>query len=99
MNRRSRRIFASAFVSLLICALPAVAATPSSGTISSSATSVSWNGFAGPGYQNEALTLSSNADASCTDGTNCDVFTLTIAPGDYTGKRAHFAVTWTSPGD
>jgi len=43
--------------------------------------------------------LSSNADASCTDGTNCDVFTLKIAPGDYTGKRARFSVTWTLPTD
>ena len=99
MNRNSRRMFASAFVVFLLCAFPASAASPSSGTISSSAPSVSWNGFAGPAYQNEALLLSSNADASCTDGTNCDVYTLTIAPGDYTGKRAHFAVTWTSPAD
>ena len=95
----NRRMWASAFVSLFLCSLPLIAATPNGGTISSTATSVTWSGFAGPAYQNEALTLSSNADQSCTDGTNCDVYTLTIAPGDYTGKRAHFSVTWTSPVD
>jgi len=84
---------------LLFCALPIVAATPAGGTIGASAASVSWNGFPGPAYQNEALTQSSNADASCTDGTNCDVYTLKLAAGDYTGKRLHFAVTWTLPTD
>ena len=100
MNRSRRRsISISTSILLLLFALPLLAATPSGGSISPTATSVSWNGFPGPAYQTEALTLASNADASCSDGTNCDVFTLTIAPGDYTGKRAHFAVTWTSPAD
>ncbi len=78
---------------------PAFAASPSGGTISMSSPTVTWQGFPGPAYQNEALMLSGNADLSCTDGTNCDVYTLTLAPGDYTGKRAHFNVSWTSPVD
>src|ERR1051326_9134334 len=99
MKRSSRRIPCSAFALLLLFASSAYAATPSSATISSSAPSVSWSGFAGPAYQHEALQLASNADASSTDGTNCDVFTLKVAPGDYTGKRAKFSVTWTLPTD
>src|SRR5438477_821747 len=78
------------FVSILfVFAIPAIAATPTSGTISSSATSVAWNGFPGPAYSDDATNPlgSSTADAGCTDGTNCDVFTLKIVPGDYTGKR------------
>ena len=79
--------------------LPMLAATPSSGTISSTITSVSWNGFAGPAVSDDQINQTSTGDANCTDGTNCDTFTLKIAPGDYTGKRVRFAVTWTSPVD
>src|SRR5881296_1870401 len=77
-----------------------LSATPPSGTINPTAgSSVSWDGFPGPAIIPDALTLSSNADANCTDGSNCDVFTLKLAAGDYTGKRAHFQVTWTLPTD
>src|SRR5437899_2817946 len=70
------------------------AATPSSGTVTPVAGSTTaWDGFPGPAVIPDALTLSSNA------GTNCDVFTLKLAPGDYTGKRAHFQVTWSIPTD
>jgi len=98
MNKAPRFLWIAISLSLMTIA-PAFAATPSGGTLSMNSSTVTWQGFAGPAYQNEALTLSGNADLSCSDGTNCDVYTLTLAPGDYTGKRAHFSVTWTSPVD
>src|SRR6059058_3325650 len=79
---------------------PAFAATPNSGTLQPSTTSTaSWDGFPGPAYMNDALTLSNTADSACTDGTNCDTYTLKLAPGDYTGLRVKFAVSWTLPTD
>src|SRR5262245_60816921 len=63
MNHGPRRISIATSLFLLFCALPVLAATPSSGTLGASGastTSVSWNGFPGPAYQNEALTVSSN---------------------------------------
>jgi hypothetical protein len=75
-------------------------ASPPSGTINPTAgSSVAWDGFPGPAVIPDALTLSSNADANCTDGSNCDVFTLKLAPGDWSGKRARFQVTWSIPTD
>jgi len=79
---------------------PAFAAAPTSGSLSPSAGSTAaWDGFPGPAYMNDALTLSSTGDSGCTDGTNCDTYTLKLAPGDYTGLRVKFAVTWTLPVD
>jgi hypothetical protein len=98
MNR-SRTSWTTASIFLLLCALPLLAATPSSGTISTSATSVAWDGFPGPAVSSDQLNQTSTGDVNCTDGTNCDAYTLKLAPGDYTGKRIHFSVTWTSPVD
>src|SRR5260370_26950285 len=64
------------------------AVTPSGGTLSLISGPVTWNGFPGAG-------VSPDGETTCVDGTNCDTFTLTVAPGDYTGKRARFSVTWT----
>ena len=66
----------------------AEAATPPGGTLSLTSGPVAWNGFPGPGV--------SPNESTCVDGTNCDTFTVTVAPGDYTGKRARFSVTWTN---
>src|SRR4051812_28783056 len=77
---------------------PAFAATPASGTLLPSAgSSASWDGFAGPAVSNDQLNQTSTGDVNCTDGTNCDTFTLKLAPGDYTGLRVKFAVSWTLP--
>src|SRR5260370_36045529 len=65
------------------------AATPPGGTLSLTSGPVAWNGFPGPG-------ASPDGETTCVDGTNCDTFTVTVAPGDYTGKRARFSVTWTN---
>src|SRR5437867_4585795 len=62
------------------------AASPSSGTLSGSAT-VQWSGTAG-------LAASPDGETTCIDGTNCDVFTLIVAPGSYVGKRVRFKLTW-----
>ena len=63
-------------------------ATPTGGTIGLSSGPVSWTGFAGPGVCADETT--------CVEGTNCDTFTLTVAPGNYIGIRARFKVTWTN---
>src|SRR5260370_24188497 len=65
------------------------AATPPGGTLSLTGGPVTWNGFPGPG-------ASPDGETTCVDGTNCDTFTVTVAPGAYTGKRARFSVTWTN---
>jgi hypothetical protein len=63
------------------------AASPPSGTLSSTGGPISWNGF-------DAAGVSPEGETTCVEGTNCDTFILTIAPGDYTGKRVRFKVTW-----
>src|SRR5260370_222665 len=66
----------------------AVAATPPGGTLSLTSGPVAWNGFPGPGVSPD--------ESTCVDGPNCDTFMVRVAPGDYTGKRARFSVTWTN---
>jgi hypothetical protein len=68
------------------------AATPASGTLSATSGAISWDGPTTGG-------ASPDGEVTCLDGTNCDTFTLKIAPGDYTGKRVRFKVTWTIPAD
>src|SRR5206468_2026105 len=58
-------------------------AMPASGSLSPTSGPVSWDG---PGTGG----TSPDGEATCLEGTNCDTFTLTIAPGDYTGKRVRF---------
>ena len=62
------------------------AATPASGTLSPGATAT-WHGFA-------AVAASPQGEATCTEGTSCDTFTLRLAPGNYTGQRIHFKIAW-----
>lgn len=79
---------------------PAFAATPASGTLLPTAgSSASWDGFPGPAVSNDQINQTNTGDAGCTDGTNCDTFTLKLAPGNYTGLRVKFAATWTLPTD
>jgi hypothetical protein len=63
------------------------AASPSSGSLSSSTTTAQWSGTAG-------LAASPEGETTCVDGTNCDVYTLKVAPGNYLGKRVRFRLTW-----
>lgn len=71
----------------LFVSLPGLfASTPSSGTLGVGGR-LEWDGFA-------AAAASPQGETTCLEGTNCDTFTVTIAPGDYTGKRVRFRVTW-----
>lgn len=62
------------------------AATPSAGTLTSTAP-LTWDGFPGPG-------ASPDGEQTCLEGTNCDTFTFRIAAGSYIGKRVRFKITW-----
>ncbi|HEV8383955.1 MAG TPA: hypothetical protein VGQ11_03715 [Candidatus Acidoferrales bacterium] len=64
------------------------AATPASGTLSLTSLPLQWDGF--------ALPATSPNESTCVEGVNCDTFTFTLAPGDYTGKRVRFRITWTN---
>jgi len=63
------------------------AATPVAGRLSASSGPITWVGPSTGGS-------SPDGEATCLEGTNCDTFTLTIAPGDYTGQRVRFKVSW-----
>lgn len=64
------------------------AATPAVGTLTPLNTTVTWTGSV----------FGANADeTTCQDGTTCDVFTLTLAPGDYTGQRISLGISWLLP--
>ena len=65
------------------------ASTPSSGTLSPTSGPLSWTGFPGPG-------VSPEGELTCVEGTTCDTYTLTLAPGSYVGKRVRFTLTWTN---
>ena len=62
------------------------AATPSSGILGVT-TPLTWQGFPGPG-------ASPDGETTCVENTTCDTFTFTVVPGDYTGKRVRFRITW-----
>ena len=76
------------------CALSVLvrAATPATGTLSAASPTIAWDGPTTGG-------ASPDGEVTCVDGANCDTFTLKIAPGDYTGKRVRFKVTWAVPAD
>lgn len=91
----------SAFAVLLCLLVTRVwAAVPFSGMLAPSSTSpVTWTGDA-PGTGADSATASN--ETACMDSgpaRNCDTYTLTIAPGDYTGKIVTIAVAWTLPAD
>lgn len=68
--------------------LASFAATPSTGAIGASSTVPStWTG---------APVGANNGESTCVDGTNCDVYTLTIAgsPKDYVNKFVNVSINW-----
>lgn len=94
-NRTRRRILTTRTAMLLAAASVFFAAgwlhaaTPSSGTLSPSNSALTWTG---------APIAGANVDEStCQEGLTCDTFTLTLAPGDYTGKRITVGITWLIP--
>ena len=64
------------------------AANPTTGTISPGSTTLRWDGTAAGG--------TSNGEATCVEGVNCDTFTLTVAgvPTDWVGKSIQISVSW-----
>ena len=63
------------------------ASAPSAGTLTPAGGSLTWNGFPGPG-------VSPEGETTCIEGTTCDTYTLTLAPGSYVGKRVRFRISW-----
>jgi hypothetical protein len=81
---------AAVLMTILTCAArQAPAATPGSGTISTSNPSVTWAGA--------LIAGTNNSEAECVEGVTCDTYVLTLDPGDYTGKRISVAIGWINP--
>src|SRR5437870_12428467 len=70
----------------LLGAGPAWAATPASGTLSLGNPSLSWT---------STIFGAGSGENTCQNGTTCDTFTITVAPGDYTHKQMNVTLTWT----
>lgn len=64
------------------------AASPSSGTITPASPPIAWTGTGAGG--------TSEGEATCVEGVNCDTFTLTLSgtPADWAGKRVQVDITW-----
>jgi uncharacterized repeat protein (TIGR01451 family) len=96
-RRRTRSILIGIILlAFMACAIPLYrtrAAAPSSGTLDPGDTApVTWNGTATGG-------TAPDGEASCTEGENCDTFTLTLSgqPSDWVGKKVLVKISWTSP--
>ena len=63
------------------------AASPGGGTLSPTSGPLTWNGFPGPG-------VSPEGETTCLEGLTCDTYNLTLAPGNYVGKRVRFKISW-----
>jgi hypothetical protein len=93
--KRHWTLFVVLMVTILACAVSVLrtrAANPATGTITPASTSISWDGNATGGS-------SPNGESTCTEGLNCDTFTLTVAgtPADWAGKRIQVSFTWAVP--
>jgi hypothetical protein len=77
---------------LLLFALPISAASPDSGSVSSTVgSSTAWNGTAAGG--------ASADESTCVEGVNCDTFTLTVGGvlTDWVGKQVAVKIEWIVP--
>src|SRR2546421_5754893 len=66
------------------------AAIPNSGTLNPAGPTQNWTG---------TITVPNEVDElACVDGTNCDVYTLTLSgtPADWTGKTALVSINWSA---
>ena len=79
-----------------LCAIPFIgthAQNPSGGTVSPTGASAAWDQtIITPGG-------GVNTEAACVDGVNCEVFTLNVASGNWTGKKVQVQLTWQSSGN
>jgi hypothetical protein len=99
MSRKIRRLtrmtlrFGLAFaISITVFGLVvfvARAAAPMGGIIGPSGPTLMWDGTAVGG--------ASAGEESCVEAVNCDTFTLTVSPGDWTNKLVHIKIEWTLP--
>jgi hypothetical protein len=76
----------------------AEASTPPSGTIAPTAgATATWTG------DKTGVPPAANGEPSCSDGTvnstNCDTYTLTVAPGDWAQKQIRITITPATPAD
>src|ERR1700753_1970802 len=72
----------------------AKAASPASGTIAATGPVIP---FTGTWTGTASATGAAQGESTCVEGTNCDTFRLTVAPGDYTGKQISVKLQWTIP--
>src|SRR6266576_4603606 len=82
----------------LLCAIPLLtthAQNPSSGTVGPSP------GGPSAGWDQTIITPGGNAntEATCVDGTTCEVFNLTVASGNWTGQKVMVRLNWQSNGN
>ena len=83
---------------MLFCAIPFIgtrAQNPASGTVGPSpgGLSAEWD---------QTVTTPGggvNTEAACLDGTNCELFNLTVATGNWTGQKVRVQLTWQSSGN
>ncbi|HWZ44114.1 MAG TPA: hypothetical protein VNW97_11590, partial [Candidatus Saccharimonadales bacterium] len=78
----------SALIAVLLAIQPAFASTPSSGTlIPAAGSAVTWTGT--------GLAGATTDETTCVDGTDCDVFTVTLSgsPSDYRGLVLAISIT------
>jgi hypothetical protein len=66
------------------------AANPAAGTITPTSAPVTWNG------DRSGIPPTGGGESSCTEGTNCDTFKLTISgvPADWANKKVHIQINW-----
>lgn len=80
---------------LLTLTFAVYAASPSGGTINPGGPNLAWAGTA------SGIPPTGGGETSCTEGTNCDSFALTISgtPADWiaAGKQVHVQINWTLP--
>ena len=91
-----RSILAFSFLTLSVgLGFLALAANPPAGTITPAGPSRAWTGTA------SGIPPTGGGESSCTEGTNCDSFKLTIsgAPADWiaASKQVHVQINWASP--
>ena len=91
MNLKRWTLFGLLMLLSLACAISVMrlaAANPTAGSISPTSPKIAWTGTAAGG--------TSNGEATCVEGLNCDTFTLTVTgtPADWAGKRVEVMLTW-----
>jgi hypothetical protein len=97
-SRRSWEAYGSSLaltLALLVCLVASAAAqSPAFATITPTSSVITWKGTM-TGAPMEGL----SGESGCTDGTNCEWFTLTISNDTWTGSAVALHVSWTLASD